>query len=81
MKAGQPAHDETLFIITHQVYELWFKQILHELDSVIEIFSSVSETWIAASKHSCTFLRVYWSTFTDIRGRDAAWNCRSGVLQ
>ena len=25
-------HDETLFIIIHQVYELWFKQILHELD-------------------------------------------------
>ena len=23
-------HDETLFIIIHQVYELWFKQILHE---------------------------------------------------
>src|SRR5215831_14318215 len=28
-------HDELLFIIIHQVYELWFKQILHELDSVI----------------------------------------------
>ena len=26
-------HDETLFIIIHQVYELWFKQILHELDA------------------------------------------------
>jgi tryptophan 2,3-dioxygenase len=25
-------HDETLFIVVHQVYELWFKQILHELD-------------------------------------------------
>lgn len=32
-------HDETLFIIVHQVYELWFKQILHELDDVIAIFS------------------------------------------
>jgi tryptophan 2,3-dioxygenase len=29
------AHDEHLFIITHQTYELWFKQILFELDSVI----------------------------------------------
>lgn len=28
------AHDEMLFIITHQAYELWFKQILHELNSV-----------------------------------------------
>ena len=25
-------HDEMLFIVVHQVYELWFKQILHELD-------------------------------------------------
>jgi len=25
-------HDETLFIIIHQVYELWFKQILHEVE-------------------------------------------------
>ncbi|HLE84437.1 MAG TPA: tryptophan 2,3-dioxygenase family protein, partial [Thermoanaerobaculia bacterium] len=24
-------HDETLFIVIHQVYELWFKQVLHEL--------------------------------------------------
>jgi len=27
-----PEHDEMLFIVVHQVYELWFKQILHELD-------------------------------------------------
>ena len=27
-------HDEMLFIVTHQVYELWFKEILHELDRV-----------------------------------------------
>ena len=30
-----PQHDETLFIIIHQVYELWFKQLLHELDAII----------------------------------------------
>ncbi len=35
---GQVAHDEMLFIIVHQVFELWFKQILHELDSVREMF-------------------------------------------
>nr|ALQ52682.1 tryptophan 2,3-dioxygenase [Nilaparvata lugens] len=34
-----PAHDEHLFIITHQAYELWFKQILYELDSVRKLFS------------------------------------------
>jgi tryptophan 2,3-dioxygenase len=27
-----PEHDELLFIIIHQVYELWFKQMLHEMD-------------------------------------------------
>jgi tryptophan 2,3-dioxygenase len=31
-ETGPAVHDEMLFIITHQVYELWFKQILHELD-------------------------------------------------
>ena len=33
----KPAHDEMLFIIIHQTYELWFKQILWELDSIVEI--------------------------------------------
>jgi tryptophan 2,3-dioxygenase len=33
---SQPAHhDEMLFIVIHQVYELWFKQLLHELDAAI----------------------------------------------
>lgn len=27
-----PEHDETLFIVVHQVYELWFKELLHEFD-------------------------------------------------
>ena len=34
---GGPEHDETLFIIIHQVYELWFKQILHELDYIVSL--------------------------------------------
>ena len=33
------AHDEMLFIIVHQAYELWFKQILHELNWVLEAFN------------------------------------------
>lgn len=32
-------HDEMLFIITHQTYELWFKEILHELEKVQGDFS------------------------------------------
>ena len=35
---GSPAHDEMLFIVVHQAYELWFKQVLHELDSVLALF-------------------------------------------
>lgn len=33
-------HDETLFIIIHQVYELWFKQMLHELDHCEQMLRS-----------------------------------------
>ncbi|HUF09729.1 MAG TPA: tryptophan 2,3-dioxygenase family protein [Rhodothermales bacterium] len=39
---GRPAHDEMLFIVVHQAYELWFKQILWDLDSVLEIFDRTS---------------------------------------
>jgi tryptophan 2,3-dioxygenase len=35
--AQPPAHDETLFIIVHQVFELWFRLVLHELDKVFEL--------------------------------------------
>ena len=31
-RPGELEHDETLFVIIHQVYELWFKEVLHELD-------------------------------------------------
>jgi tryptophan 2,3-dioxygenase len=34
-----PAHDEMLFIIIHQAYELWFKQVLFEVNSVIDIMN------------------------------------------
>lgn len=37
-KYGVKAHDEMLFIVIHQAYELWFKQILHEVGSVITMF-------------------------------------------
>jgi tryptophan 2,3-dioxygenase len=34
LESDPPAHDELLFITIHQVYELWFQQLLHEADSV-----------------------------------------------
>ena len=36
------AHDEMLFIIIHQTYELWFKQILHELHACCEVLQQPS---------------------------------------
>jgi tryptophan 2,3-dioxygenase len=33
-------HDELLFITIHQAYELWFKQILHEIDAAISLISA-----------------------------------------
>lgn len=51
LKYKNPSHDEMLFIIIHQVYELWFKQIIHELDSVNNIFQeeAIDERDIAAA--------------------------------
>ena len=48
---GRPAHDEMLFIVVHQVYELWFKQILHELDSLLALLrhESVDERSIGVA--------------------------------
>ncbi len=52
-KAGRPAHDELLFVVTHQAYELWFKQCLHELDAVIAIMGAefVNERDVGRALH------------------------------
>ncbi len=39
VKSDPPEHDETLFIIIHQVYELWFKLLLHEFDKIARNFA------------------------------------------
>jgi tryptophan 2,3-dioxygenase len=37
---SSPAHhDELLFITVHQAYELWFKQILHEIDAALRLMN------------------------------------------
>lgn len=50
----KPAHDEMLFITVHQTYEIWFKQVLFELDSTLEIFQknhiSESELGICSAR-------------------------------
>ena len=35
-----PEHDELLFIVIHQVYELWFKEILHEIDRAAQLLEA-----------------------------------------
>jgi tryptophan 2,3-dioxygenase len=35
-----PEHDEMLFIIIHQTYELWFKQLLHEFEAAAKALES-----------------------------------------
>lgn len=39
VQSEPPEHDETLFIIIHQVYELWFKQLIHEFEKIKRDFS------------------------------------------
>ena len=34
-QSSPPHHDELLFIVVHQTYELWFKELLHDLDAVV----------------------------------------------
>ncbi|KAA8493033.1 Tryptophan 2,3-dioxygenase [Porphyridium purpureum] len=40
-RCGDLQHDEMLFITIHQTYEIWFKQVLYELDSVRAIFTDL----------------------------------------
>jgi tryptophan 2,3-dioxygenase len=39
-RSAGPEHDELLFIVIHQVYELWFKELLHELDRVSRLLTA-----------------------------------------
>jgi tryptophan 2,3-dioxygenase len=41
-QSSPPHHDELLFIITHQTYELWFRLLLHELDAVVAHLSAAA---------------------------------------
>lgn len=55
-KQGKVAHEEMLFIVIHQTYELWFKQILWELNSIIDILSQsfVSDSELYTINHRIT---------------------------
>ncbi len=53
-KQGKVAHDEMLFIVIHQTYELWFKQILYELDFIQSAFagSEVDDADLGRAVHA-----------------------------
>jgi tryptophan 2,3-dioxygenase len=54
-----PEHDEMLFIVIHQVYELWFRQILHELDHLEELLARNDGTHARQTlKRILTILKV-----------------------
>lgn len=54
-----PEHDETLFIIIHQVYELWFKQLLHELDALtVALDGGSTDAALATFKRMLTILKT-----------------------
>jgi len=54
-----PEHDEMLFIVIHQVYELWFKAMIHELEYLAKNFESNDvPTAYATLKRILTILKV-----------------------
>lgn len=50
-QSSPPHHDELLFITIHQTFELWFKQLLHELDAVIVNLRDAAQTSRAHAAH------------------------------
>lgn len=71
-KYGKEAHDENLFIIIHQTYELWFKQMLIEIDSVRDLFdmdyvpNNVLNTAVSRFKRVAEILKVLINQMTVI---------------
>ncbi len=47
--SGGEEHDEMLFIVIHQVYELWFKQVLHEVDLLRRSFEGNDRPLVLAT--------------------------------
>ena len=54
-----PEHDEMLFIVIHQVYELWFKEVLHEIDYVCRLMEEGDRARVLHTlKRVLTILKV-----------------------
>jgi tryptophan 2,3-dioxygenase len=87
-------HDEMLFIVIHQVYELWFKQLLHELDHLQHMLEKVDTAHsVRTLRRALTILKVVVAQidvletmtprqFTSFRARlDAASGFQSGQFR
>ena len=59
LKSDPPEHDELLFIVIHQVYELWFKVLLHELDRIkVDLSAGDVYASLAGLKRARTILKT-----------------------
>lgn len=58
-RSDPPEHDEMLFIIVHQAYELWFKLLLHELDKIkADFYAGQLYPAISTFKRARTIMKV-----------------------
>jgi tryptophan 2,3-dioxygenase len=58
-RSEPPEHDEMLFIVVHQAYELWFKLLLHELDKIkTDLFAGKLYPAISTFKRARTIMKV-----------------------
>jgi tryptophan 2,3-dioxygenase len=66
-KYGNMAHDEHLFIIIHQAYELWFKQLIFELDSIISLLAKpiVDERCLLVVVQRIQRINMIWKLLND----------------
>ena len=61
LESDPPAHDELLFITIHQVYELWFQQLLHEVDAVRDALVSTAADRPDQPDQSGAGDRLWWA--------------------
>ncbi len=48
-----PVHDEMQFIVVHQVYELWFRLLLHEMDEILRLVAAGSDADLRGATRLC----------------------------
>jgi len=56
-----PAHDELQFIIVHQVYELWFKLVMHEIDEIARLLRGGEDRDVRGATRLCGRIHAIFS--------------------